>query len=565
MVLNKTTIKPSSLTMRLFAPGMTAMHRAGLGGLACSLRSIEERFADGSIDEEELPGGPWEDGKPPWKVDSDQIMLDFKEPTRAGDFLLRLFSHSFMILKGNDVIFLPGQYRNTPPMDVLADAQSAITLTFLQHGLTRTLSKNTTSLQIDAEGDGSKMIQVEFKSCTRFKHQEGWKVLVDKDGCIQSKPIEVSGPINPGAVVRHVAFTSSTKIEDPVDRVLPLYFAIVGCLALPINRGVGVLIVPEVDDLKRFQLLRPLMSPRNARDCKVAGASDAALQCQLRILGSKEMEKSDVPACTALLFRSTAWASQQKSRVDAIDIPRGDYKSLRTFELAVKELAPRVITIVSPKDSDKAKKAKATKKKAKAPMVDVVEKAPEHFWSDSIVRPLVADNLARGQPWYRGFHDLMTKLDPVSKKPKRLKLSFEKAGLKNMIDKVEWNDQGEKAIVQAVHQAIRQRLGQIAGENKGKTGTMKNRMQGEFDKWRLAFSGAKTPDQFRHSLCDLFGRAGINPVLKEHWTVILPWLSSATKWQLARDLSLLALASYTGTGAKEIETPEVTEPIAEAS
>ena len=36
---------------------------------------------------------------------------------------------------------------------------------------------------------------------------------------------------------------------------------------------------------------------------------------------------------------------------------------------------------------------------------------------------------------------------------------------------------------------------------------MKNRMQGEFDKWRLAFSGSKTPDQFRQSLCDLFGRA----------------------------------------------------------
>ena len=181
------------------------------------------------------------------------------------------------------------------------------------------------------------------------------------------------------------------------------------------------------------------------------------------------------------------------------------------------------------------------------------------------MRPLVADNLARGQPWYRGFHDLMTKLDPVSRKPKRLKLSFEKEGLKNMIENLEWNDCGEKAIVLAVHQAIKQRLGQIAGENKGKQGVMKKRMQGEFDKWRLAFSGSKTPDQFRKSLCDLFGRAGINPVLKEHWTAILPWLSSPTKWQLARDLSLLALASYTGTGATVLEAPEDADKLAEAS
>jgi len=45
-------------------------------------------------------------------------------------------------------------------------------------------------------------------------------------------------------------------------------------------------------------------------------------------------------------------------------------------------------------------------------------------------------------------------------------------------------------------------------------------------------------------------------VLKQHWVSILPWLSSPTKWQLARDLSLLALASYTGTGAKELEPSE---------
>lgn len=560
-------LKPASLTMQLFAPGMTSMHRAGLGGLACSLRSIEKRFANGEIDEGDLPGCTWENGRPPWTIEADQITLDFGEPTRAGEFLDRLFRLSFMVLKKEGVIFLPGQWGQgqKPSINFLADCQSSLTLTFLQYGKFRDLEKSPTTRQIDAENDGSKMITIGFRECTWYKHQDGASILAEKDGTLFVDEISVSGAVNPGAIVRHNAFKKSSEFTQPVDRVLPLYFAIVGCLALPINRGVGVLIVPDVEDLKKFSSLRPLMSPKNARDCKVAGASDAALQCQLRILGSKEMEISRVPACTAILFRSTPWASQQKSRVDAIEIPEGDYKSLRTFELAVKELAPRVITTLAPKDTAKAKKVKATKKKAKALSLDVVEKAPEHFWSDSIVRPLVADNLARGQPWYRGFHDLMTKLDPVSKKPKRLKLSFEKVGLKNMIENVEWNDQGEKAIVQAVHQAIRQRLGQIAGENKGKTGTMKNRMQGEFDKWRLAFSGAKTPDQFRKSLCDLFGRAGINPVLKEHWTAILPWLSSATKWQLARDLSLLALASYTGTGAKEIEAEEVVEPIAEAS
>ena len=127
-------------------------------------------------------------------------------------------------------------------------------------------------------------------------------------------------------------------------------------------------------------------------------ADRAALQCQLRLKASKEMSLSRIPSCTAVLFRSTAWASQQKSRVDAIQIPRGIEKTLRVFEQAIKQLPPRVITTVAPKDKVKAIKTKATKKKPLAIPADAIAKAPEHFWSDSIVRPMVADNLALGQP-----------------------------------------------------------------------------------------------------------------------------------------------------------------------
>lgn len=542
---------PSTLTMQLFGPGMTAMHRAGLGGLACSLRYIEDNAKSLGIDN--LPGGQWPNETPPWEIQSDRITLDFGEPEKAAEYLERLFKLSFQILQGQGIIYLPGQFMQLPSVGVLLETQLALTLTFLQHGLTRKLSKDGNTIQIDAEGDGSKLIKTEYKKCQSFKHQDGWKTLVQKNGTLSTKHIEVSGPLNPGAVVRHVAFTSTTKIEDPAERILPLYFAIIGTLALPINRGVGVLIIPDVDNLLLFQNLRPYMSPHTVRDCKIAGASDAAFQCQLRLSASKKMQATRMTSCSAILFRSTPWASQQKSRVDAIDISAGDGKSLRIFENAIKSLPPRI------KQTNGSKNQSSVKGKGRASVKGQTANAAtetEYFWTDSIVRPLVADNLAYGRPWYSRFHDLMTKTDPISGKPKRLKLSFEKEGLKRMIDNVEWSDTGEKAIVLAVHQAIKQRLGQIAGENKGKQGVMKNRMQGEFDKWRLAFSGAKTAEHFRSSLCDLFGRAGINPVLKEHWSSILPWLSSPTKWQLARDLSLLALASYTGTGVKEIESTD---------
>ncbi len=558
-VLKKTTPtvtvgppQPVTLTMQLFGPGMGLLHRAGLGGLACSLKYIERAYDTGDLSDDEVPGGPWAGGKPPWTIEPSSITLKFGPAEAASEYLKRLFALSFKVTD-QGVIYLPGQFRSKPSMDVLAESQNGLTLTFIQHGKTRSLEKDPTVVQCDPDGDGKKMIPIEFKKCSWFKHQDGWESFVDSKGRLTTKAIEVIGPLSPGAVVRHVAFTSTTKIEDPPERALPLYFALVGCLVLSMNRGSGVLVVPEVADLESFCVLRPEMTPTSSRQCRIASAGDAALQAQLRLRLSKVAAKFNLPACHAVTFRPTSWASQQKSRVDSLIVPSGDDACLRQFEVALQELKPRVATVVRKESTGRGKNKVETQR-------------TEHFWSDSIVRPLVADNLARGRPWYRGFVNLMTKLDPVSKKPLRLKLFFEKEGLKAMTEKIAWQDQGESAVVLAVHESLRRRFGAIAGENKGKTGTMKNRMTGEFDKWRLAFAGAKTADQFRHSLCDLFARSGMNSVLREKWESVLPWLSTG-RWQLTRDLALLALASYTGAGAKEIDAavPDAITPLADAS
>jgi len=214
---------PSHLTMRLFDPGMSMLHRAGLGGLACTLRYIERAYREEQISEDEIPGFPWNDNTPPWCIDKLKVTLNFGEPEHAGEFLKRLFSLAFQIRDG--LVYLPGQHIDPPNKEVLIDLQSGLTLTFLQHGNVRKLEKNgtTESFHID-----DTVLQFNYRKCISFKHQEGWKDLVDKKGCLQSKPIEVIGPINPGAVVRHNAFSSDTKIEESVGHVLSLYFAIVG-------------------------------------------------------------------------------------------------------------------------------------------------------------------------------------------------------------------------------------------------------------------------------------------------------------------------------------------------
>jgi CRISPR-associated protein Cas8a1/Csx13 len=82
---------------------------------------------------------------------------------------------------------------------------------------------------------------------------------------------------------------------------------------------------------------------------------------------------------------------------------------------------------------------------------------------------------------------------------------------------------------------------------------MKDRFNGERDRWRFAFAGAKTPEQIRAALAELWSRAGPNGVLRARWEVLLPLLR-AEHWETARDLALVALASYQGSLANDDTT-----------
>ena len=121
-----------------------------------------------------------------------------------------------------------------------------------------------------------------------------------------------------------------------------------------------------------------------------------------------------------------------------------------------------------------------------------------------------------------------------------------------MTQEIRWDHPAEETIVRAVHEALRCRYGRIAAENTKNPVAMKKRMAREYERWRLAFSGAKTPDTFRHAVTDLWSRAGSNSVLKDSWPQVLSLLTNE-KWQLTRDLALLALASYRGKSEEDID------------
>jgi CRISPR-associated protein Cas8a1/Csx13 len=532
---------PDHLTMSLFAPGMTALHRAGLGGLACTLKYIERAYQQGALSDDEVPGGPWTVDRPPWDVEPDRITLKFGQPASARAFLKNLFAIGFGLEPHDKLIRLPGQYDLAPNSAVRSDLQLGLTLTFLQHGKTRLLAKEPTTATHDPDGNGVPGVIVEYRQCSGYKHQKGWEDCVNaKTGCLSGTTVGIEGPLNPGAVVRHNAFSAPTKIDEPVERLLPLYFALVGCVALPVNRGVGVLLIPEVDDLESFAFARPLMTATNGRQSMAAGAADAGLQLQIRMKAAH----LGLPACHAVTLRPTPWASQQKSRVESLHIPVLHGRDLDVFELALAHLKPR-IAVRTIKESSGKVKAKVTKERREA------------FRVDSVVRPLIAENLARGRRWYVGFAKRMIAINPATDKPYRNQIAFEREGLNAMVtDDRAWDNDGETLVVRAVHEAINYRLGQIRKETDGESPKLSQATKNRWDKFRerlrLDLSGAKTQGQVRFVLCNLFSRAGRLPSLKEGWQAMLPMFGEQ-EWQHTRDLALLAYASYAG---KEVDLNE---------
>jgi len=374
-----------------------------------------------------------------------------------------------------------------------------------------------------------------------YKHQTGYLDLIDK-GRFSTRPVEMPGTLYPGAAVRHNAYSSRTKHEATTSQLLAALFAPIGTLAFSINRGSAVLLVPEVVDLQKFAHVRPLVTPKDERQSQIGSVGDAVLGIYATLRAEDVQFDLAVPSITGYLFLPTAWASQQKSRVASQLIEALDGRTLEIFQQAQEFLPARLAT----------RKVKESTGKGKQ---KVVTERVEAFWTTSIVRPLIADNLASKQPWFKGFTRLFLSSDPATGKPLRDRLLFERSGLHKMVQGNVWDHDGQRSLVLAVHHALRGRYGQIAKKNETSRAAMKNRFRGEFDKWRLAFAGAKTADQFRFALCDLISRVPANKELQANWTVVIPLLSGKD-WQLARDLTLLALASYQG---KEQPTPEIAE------
>ena len=467
------------------------------------------------------------------EVHPDRVVLDWSD-CKPEAFFGALFAASFSLADG--IVELPGVWGRTRPDVVVRGAlQDALRQTFLQHGKTARKKGERTphAFEVDDQPRTALLQRYEW-----YIHQDQGEVV--GKAVATGKEVALAGWANPGAVQRHVAH-GSTQIRYSAEEAVCACFALVGSLSLLTPRG-GILVLPEPTDLRAFAEVRPVLTPRSIGRCTVGGVGDAVLRAEMALRG-ESVRTSGVGRVSAILFRSTPWASQQKSRVDVLPAQTHTSACVERYATLVEQLPARVIPVAPKKN-----------------------RPGDIFVVPNSLRAFVADNLARGRAWYAGFADARDVRDRDRFLHLRWEannlgaLRLEEAnGVRAMNETLE---EAERLLVLSVHNALSRRFGVIADENQNNERAMKNRFNRERERWRLAFAGAKTREQLRFALADLWSRAGQIQELVEGWQGVVALVRN--DWQAARDLSLVALASYasrSGRGDDAAETsPEPLTP-----
>jgi CRISPR-associated protein Cas8a1/Csx13 len=402
--------------------------------------------------------------------------------------------------------------------------------TFLQHNSThRSLGMRSENLQFG--GEEAPEIQISYKALERYAYQDFASSLCNRQGNLIQTPINVAGWLNPGAVVRHIAFPTNTSFEEPAENAFVLLFAPVACYyyrlqsRLREQRAQYVLVAPDIVDLEAYAEYRQHPRFRYYADCQdfyACGLGDAGLRFLTGL--SRQARRSHVSSCQVITLGTVAWASQQKTRTDTY-VVHTNAEIRREYQICSDHLPDRP---VQQKDGT--------------------------FISSSFARELITENLSKGLPWHSGFADKVNSNDLFQK------LTYERGGLHSVVQKIWEDDDLEKLFVQVCHEAIRYTYGQLSKQAKQR-GEIPN-FDRETVRFRTSLSRCKTAQSFRELMTDFWARAGKLPTLQKHWADLMQFVMKEKQWKKSRDLALLALASYSSKDNLEDEVEGAFDEIA---
>lgn len=494
----------TELTVDLFAPGMSALHRAGTAGLYMTVQAMKER-------------GVRPAGLESWDVTSRSVTLRWSGTAQA--FFDDLAHRTFGIADDGMVDFIAID-RTKASLAARWIVHEGMFGTFCQFGPNNALGEKQSLLE-SADGDGPPL-HYEYKPVLRggaksYPHRDrgGREIGAAVDA---ARTVGLTSWLYPGAMVRHSGLGEATALDEEPSRALALLFAPVGCFFFKLQsrqhprKARAAIAVPEIDDLEAYgEARRDFGADLKTGEVIATGAGHAALQLLTRLSARDLLGRLGLPRVSVTIFGIVTWNEKQKSRTAHVEVERRRERDLQAFQ-RIRQSFP--LRVVEKKDGGT-------------------------FASVSPCMELFANNVAVGREFHSGFAELMTN------KEVRPALGADRKGLSAMVSREAKviEESSQQAFIEACHEALRCNYGIVGDRAKGEGVDAKARLEKEYDRWRYAFVRSKNLAAFREAVADFWSRGGGKKTLKEEWRSVLPFLSEE-RWRQGRDLALLALASY---------------------
>ena len=378
---------------------------------------------------------------------------------------------------------------------------AGVLTTFLQHSKQRKQEKETIPLSFTVD-EGQPQVSITHRPLLDCYYTGDFKEAFSSKGAFKSS-IPLKGQHLPGLVE---CFVTGAYKESP-EGYLALLFLPLACGYYQLPGYRSAVVIPEVLDLPKWVRQRHLYSGRTYRNFRSSGAGESALRFLMQEALLEDAETFRVNYCEVYQLGKQPWDGNQSYLKQAVYRVRATDEMLSLYESAY-DLFP-----VQVRKNDKG----------------------DTWLALSKVLPWIADNLIAEKVWYAGFYEF--------RKANEL---YERKGLVKM---TEYLTDDEKVLFDAVQGAFSSFLrGQILqAQKQGRPldyGQATNKVI-----YRL--QRPSTQQEFATALVDFLSQHR-SKALRFAGPQIYAWIHREANWRQARDLALLAVATY-GKAQKDAE------------
>lgn len=434
-----------------------------------------------------------------WEVTKDTVKLSWECTDKEA--VLSLMQQTYRLQDG---------YLDVPALNL--DSQGKYTFTegvmttFLQHGKQRKQPKESITLTFLIDEDQPEISRT-FRPVEDCYYTRDFKEAFSSKGVFNPK-ISLKGHHLPGLVE---CFAHGAYQESP-EGFLALVFLPLACSYYQLSGYRSAVVIPEVKNIKEWVRRRQKSSASSYKNFRSSSAGESALRFLLQEKLIEDNRKFRVDYCEIYQLGKQQWDGSQSYLKQAVYRVKVDDEILDLYDSAFQFFKPQV------RKNDKG----------------------ETWLAVSNILPWLCDNLITGKPWYSGFYGFY----------KQNKL-YERKGLVSMS---QYLDSLEQTFFDAVQGAFSSYLREqiMQAQKQGR----KLDYPQVTDKVITRLQRPSTQQDFAKTTVDFLSRHR-SKATRGVGAEIYQWLHKDNNWKQARDLALLAIASYTGKGKDgKLEIPE---------